>query len=154
MNKRKSTIYFIGIVIIIGLALLILSSSRKTPVSGLPVEKIPPKKSISIITPEDIGLSLSKSTDDKKIVFEVTKIKDIASLDYNLTYASKDRISRAVVVRLNDVNKTGVPVRQEILLGKCDSANACTYYQEVQDIKLVLNIVKVNGAKVQVKKTL
>lgn len=148
--KNRNLIIFsiIGLIILIGGGFLVLSSNKKAPVQ---VEQIPQEEKITIMKPEDIGLSLTVSSDNHKVILEVTNTKDIRGLDYELSYTSKGDIPRGIIGHI-DVKQTGKSVRQEITLGTC--SDVCHYDQDISDIKLILKVTKADGSISQVEKSL
>ena len=147
-NKKIITFLAIGAIILIGGGIFILSSNKKpAPV----IEQVPQEEQITIMKPEEIGLSLTASIDKKKIVLEVANTKDITGLDYELSYTSKGDIPRGVIGHIS-VPQAGKSVRQEITLGTC--SDVCHYDQDVSNIKLILKVVKTDGSTSQVSQSL
>ena len=77
---------------------------------------------------------------NKKVIMEITKVEDISSLEYQLSYASKGDIPRGAIGTLEPKGK---PVKQEIVLGTC--SDVCHYDQEVSDIKLLVRVTKTDN---------
>ena len=147
-NKKIITFLAIGAIILIGGGIFILSSNKKpAPV----IEQVPQEEQITIMKPEEIGLSLTASIDKKKIVLEVANTKDITGLDYELSYTSKGDIDRGVNGTI-EVKQFGQPVKREIDLGTC--SDICHYDQDVSNIKLILKVVKTDGSTSQVSQSL
>ena len=147
-NKKIITFLAIGAIILIGGGIFILSSNKKpAPV----IEQVPQEEQITIMKPEEIGLSLTTSIDKKKIILEVANTKDITGLDYELSYTSKGDIPRGVIGHIS-VPQAGKSVRQEITLGTC--SDVCHYDQDVSNIKLILKVTKIDGTTSQVSKSL
>jgi hypothetical protein len=126
-----------------------MSSGKKT--APVPIAQVPSEEIISIIKPEEIGLSLTSSNDNKKVILEVANTKDISGLDYELSYTSKGDIPRGVIGHI-DIKVAGKPVTQDITLGTC--SDVCHYDQDVSDIKLILKVTKTDGSTSQVEKSL
>ena len=148
MNKKLVTFLIVGLFILIGGGLLVMSGSKKAePV----VEQAPVEEQISTIKPEDIGLSLTASNDGRKVILEVKNTKGLAGLDYELSYTSKGDIPRGVIGHI-DIKVEGKPVKQEIILGTC--SDVCHYDEDVSDIKLILKVAKTDGTVSQVSKSL
>ena len=147
-NKKIITFLAIGAIILIGGGIFILSSNKKpAPV----IEQVPQEEQITIMKPEEIGLSLTTSIDKKKIILEVANTKDITGLDYELSYTSKGDIPRGVIGHI-DIKQEGKRVLQEITLGTC--SDVCHYDQDVSNIKLILKVVKTDGSTSQVSQSL
>lgn len=148
--KNKNLIIFsvVGAVVLVVVGVLVLLGSKKTePVA----EQMPAEEQVSIIKPEEIGLSLTASQDNRKIILEVENTNDISGLDYELSYISKGDIPRGVIGHI-DIKVAGKPVTQEITLGTC--SDVCHYDEDVSDIKLILKVAKTDGTTSQVEKSL
>ena len=112
---------------------------------------MPAEDKVSAISPEEIGLSLTKSADDKKVILEVANTEGVSGFDYELSYISKGDIPRGVIGHI-DIKQIGKSVKQEITLGTC--SDVCHYDQEVSNIKLILKVTKTNGTVAQAEKSL
>lgn len=146
-NKKLITFLVIGLVFLLG-GFLVLSSNKKAePV----VEQSPIEEQITVIKPEDIGLSLTAASDNRKVILEVANTEGLAGLDYELSYISKGDIPRGVIGHI-DIKAAGKPVSQEITLGTC--SDVCHYDEDVSDIKLILKVAKTDGTTSQVEKSL
>lgn len=148
--KNKNLIIFtvIGLAILIGGGVFVLSSKKSAPT---PVAQVPAEEVVSTMKPEEIGLSLTASSDNKKVILEVAGTKDITGLDYELSYTSKGDIPRGVIGHI-DIKQAGKKVLQEITLGTC--SDVCHYDQDVANIKLILKVAKTDGSTSQVEKSL
>lgn len=148
-SKNLITFLVIGLVVLIGGGLLVLSSGKKA--APAQVEQIPAEEKVTIIKPEEIGLSLTASADNRKVILEVANTKDISGLDYELSYTSKGDIPRGVIGHI-DIKQAGKKALQEITLGTC--SDVCHYDQDVSNIKLILKVAKTDGSVSQVEKSL
>lgn len=149
--KNKNLVIFlvIGLIVLVGGGFLIMSKSKKA--APVQVEQIPQEEKVTTIKPEDIGLTLSASADNRKVILEVKNTEGLLGLDYELSYTSKGDIPRGVIGHI-DVKVAGKPVTQEIVLGTC--SDVCHYDQDVSDIKLILKVAKTDGSTSSVEKTL
>jgi len=148
-NKNLVIVLAIGLIILVGGGFLIMSKSKKT--APVQVDQTPLEEKIMTIKPEDIGLTLSASADNRKVIFEVSNTDNIAGLDYELSYTSKGDIPRGIIGHI-DVKVAGKPVTQEIVLGTC--SDVCHYDQDVSDIKLIVKVAKTDGSVSKVEKSL
>lgn len=149
MKNRKLIIFLvIGLVVLIGGGFLVMSSNKK---AEPPQEQAPVEEQISVIKPEEIGLTLTASKDNRKVILEVANTQSLTGLDYELSYTSKGDISRGVIGHI-DIKVVGKPVTQEITLGTC--SDVCHYDENVSDIKLILKVAKTDGTISQVEKSL
>lgn len=138
----------IGLVLLVGGGFLVSSGNKKVePV----VKQVPLEEQVSVIKPEEIGLSLTVSGDKRKVIFEVTNTEDISGLDYQLSYTSKGDIPRGAIGNI-DIKIAGKPIIQEIPLGTC--SDVCHYDEDVSDIRLILKVSKTDGTTSQVEKSL
>lgn len=147
-NKNLIVVLVIGLIVLVGGGFFILSSRKPAPA---PAVVVPSEETVSVLKPEDIGLSLTSSIDNKKVILEVVNTTDISGLDYELSYTSKGDIPRGVIGHI-DVKVPGKSVTQEITLGTC--SDVCHYDQDVSNIKLILKVVKTDGSTSQVEKSL
>lgn len=148
-NKKLITFLIIGLIVLVGGGFLVVSSNKKTVPTQ--VEQIPQEEKISTIKPEDIGLVLTASRDNRKVILEVKNTGGLAGLDYELSYTSKGDIPRGVIGHI-DIKQEGKPVRQEVTLGTC--SDVCHYDEDVSDIKLILKVAKTDGTISSVEKSL
>ena len=149
--KNKNLIIFliVGLVILIGAGALILSSNKK--VAPVQIDQTPQEEKITVIKPEDIGLTLTAEADNRKVILEVNNTQGLVGFDYELSYTSKGDIPRGVIGHI-DVKQPGQLVKQEIILGTC--SDVCHYDEDVSDIKVVLKVAKTDGSTASVEKSL
>ena len=114
-------------------------------------EQAPAEEQVSVIKPEEIGLTLTAASGNRKIILEVENTEGLVGLDYELSYTSKGDIPRGVIGHI-DIKEEGISVRQEITLGTC--SDVCHYDEDVSSIKLILKVAKTDGSVSQVEKSL
>jgi len=139
----------VGILLIVGGGFFVMSSNKKA--APAPVEETPAEEQVVAISPEEIGLSLEQSSDNRKVILEVTNTEGLAGLDYELSYIAKGELPRGVIGHI-DVKQAGKAVRQEITLGTC--SDVCHYDEDVSNIKLILKVTKTDGTVSQAEKVL
>lgn len=150
MKNRNLVIgLVIAAVVLIGVGAFILLSSKKS--APVQVAQVSSEDVVSIMKPEDIGLSLTAATNGKELILEVADTEGISGLDYELSYTSKGDIPRGVIGHI-DVKVAGKPVIQEITLGTC--SDVCHYDEDVANINLILKVAKTDGSTSQVEKSL
>lgn len=149
-NKSLIMIIAVALVILLGIGGFIFFSNKKS-VPTVEITQPSPEEEVATIKPEEIGLSLAASTDNKKVVLKVEKTDGISGLDYELSYTAKGDIPRGVIGHI-DVKSPGKEVSQEIVLGTC--SDVCHYDQDVKDIKLILKVAKADGSAAQIEQTL
>jgi hypothetical protein len=147
--KNKSLIIYIiiGLIIVAGIAAFVFFGKK----TAAPVAQVSPEEVVSTMKPEDIGLTLTASSDMKEVVFEVSNTKDISGLDYELDYISKGDIPRGVMGQVS-ITQPGAKVSKHITLGTC--SDVCHYDQDVSNIKIVVKVSKTDGTVSQVEKAL
>lgn len=137
----------IGLVLLVG-GFLVLSGNKK---AEPPQEQAPLEEQISVIQPEDIGLTLTIASGNRAVIFEVKNTKGLAALDYELSYISKGDIPRGAIGHI-DIKEEGKPVKQEVTLGTC--SDVCHYDENVSDVKLILKVTKTDGTTSQAEQSL
>lgn len=111
------------------------------------------EEEVEEVSSESLGLTLSARGDKKAVKFEMTNIRDIASIDYELSYLAKGDIPRGVIGHI-DVNPAEKKIASDFLdLGSC-SRSVCKYDEGVTSVKLVVKITKTDGKMLQAKKEL
>lgn len=148
-NKNLLIGLVILAVVLVGGGMLVLSSNNKT--EPVVVEQMPSEEQVVVVKPEEIGLTLTASADNRKVILGVANTSDISGLDYELSYTSKGDIPRGAIGHI-DIKQPGKAVTQGLTLGTC--SDVCHYDQEVTDIKVILKVVKTDGTTVQVEKSL
>lgn len=144
MNKK--------IIIIIVIILLVVGGAGSYLILGRSSsgkESLPPQiqqEVIPTIPPSELGLTLSARSDNKALILEMTKLKDISAVDYELSYTSKGNISRGAIGHI-DIKPTDTGIKRAIVLGTC--SDVCHYDEEVSNIKLILKITKTDGKAYQ-----
>lgn len=162
MNKKKASMIIVGIVIflvIIG-GVFVFSSrngSEKTK-DGNATNEI----TIGTLAPNEIGLKLVLSNSNKKVKVFVEKLSDIKSLEYDISYeadipaselASGDeggRVERGFSDEVNISASQSTYESKEFDLGSC-SRNVCRYDTGVNEVKIIMKVVKKDGKVYEVK---
>ncbi len=132
------------IVLIVGGVYLVTRKSAIAPVTQTQ------EQTIATLKPEDIGLMLFMSADGKKVILEIDKTDDIASIDYELSYTSTGEIPRGAIGHVDVV--AGKKITKEITLGTC--SDVCHYDEGVSNIKIVVKVTKIDGNVFQVEESL
>lgn len=114
------------------------------------------------LSPEQLGLTMEASPDNKKVKFGVEKASDIKSMEYQITYEADStaqekseggdaRVQRGIT---GQADVKGSKYSSDWLdLGSC-SKNVCRYDTGVKSIQLTLKVVKKDGKTFEVEKTL
>ncbi|HZJ18671.1 MAG TPA: hypothetical protein VFD45_03580 [Patescibacteria group bacterium] len=140
MNKK----YLIPLIAAISLILVggavYLFSQRNSSNQASLIE--PTMEVIPTIMPSDIGLTLTPGADGKRLYMEITNTKDIAGVDYELSYTTTDDIPRGAIGHV-DIKTPGQKIKQEIILGTC--SDVCHYDKDITNIKLIVKVTKTNG---------
>ncbi len=104
------------------------------------------------LSPEEIGLELKASPDNKKVQFTIAKLEGITAIEYELTYdadataqeiseGAEDRIPRAVLGEAEIKSGQKTYESPWLDLGSC-SKNVCKYDSGIESINLILNLTK------------
>lgn len=119
---------------------------------------------VKTVDPEEIGLSMEATEDNKKVLFKIGKAEGIESIEYELVYEAdlppaerleggEDRVTRQVSGEA-EVEKGQSSFESEPLdLGSC-SRNVCKYDQGVDKVDLTLKITKSDNVTLQVTDSL
>jgi hypothetical protein len=146
-NKNSIIVLFAVLILIAGIVLFLVINKKTAQVA---VEQTPSEDKVTEIKPEDIGLTLTASADNHKLILGVAKTAGITKLDYELDYTKKGDIPIGVFG--HPQISSGQAVRQEIVLGTC--SDVCHYDEDVTNIKLTLKVTKTDGTVDQVEKAL
>lgn len=153
-NNRKAVDFFKKYkILIITLVVLVLLGGGyylflgRTSSKPIPLQTQVPEEVIPTISPSDLGLVATLRDDKKAIKFEITNIKDIASVDYQISYTKEvngeqvpEGLIGEVKVKPQD-QKISINYRE---FGTCSSGK-CRYDKVVSSIKLTLKITKTDG---------
>lgn len=149
MKNSRNILIAAGVVLLLLIIGGVIVLTTKKTVKTTPVA-VQQEQAIPTIVASEIGLSLTMSSDGKKVIMQIAKTTGLSSVDYELSYTSKGDIPRGAIGHV-DV-KTGQPINQEITLGTC--SDVCHYDQDVTNIKLVLKVTKLDGNVYQVEQSL
>jgi len=147
-NKNQIIVLIVIAVLIVGALAFFALNRKAAPVQV--TEQVPVEEKVSTIKPEDIGLTLTATQNNQKVILEVANTTGIAKLDYELDYTKKGDIPVGVIGE--PTVKPGQPVKQEIVLGTC--SDVCHYDEDVSNIKLTLKVTKTDGSVSQTVQTL
>lgn len=149
-NKIVAGVIVIVVVVAVAGAGFFLMRSKGTQTNTPPGDQT---QNIKKLSPEDIGLALSLSTDKRAVEMEVSKLTGIKSIEYEVSYDAEappdtsgdegsvgGSIPRGVVASPIEVKPGQSVIKKEVLLGTC-SSNVCKYDKVTSDIKF---LVKVN----------
>ncbi len=126
-------------------------------------EPVVQDQSVQSISAEDLGLTLTTKPDGKAVMFEITKLDGIKSLEYELVYEAdstaaeiaeggEPRVQRGIT---GDADTSGKSTFESewLDLGSC-SRNVCRYDSGVESVSLTLKLNKADGKILQSEKTL
>jgi len=139
------------LIVLLGVGFFLLSSNKDTPEQAVVEEETPIEETVDVLSPQDIGLVLTKNINNAKVIMEISNTDDILSLDYELSYIAKGDIPRGVIGHIEN-KSSGKPIKQEIVLGTC--SDVCHYDEDVTNITLLLKVVKKDNAVYSVEKSL
>lgn len=145
MNQK--TYIIIGAVVLALLAVaggfFFYTKSASQPVAAPQAQE---EQQVLTLKPEDIGLTLSPIASGKfagnGVDMSITKLSDISSIDYELSYNSKGDIPRGAIGHI-DVKAGQSNVDQQLPYGTC--SDVCHFDSEVSAVKITLKITKQDG---------
>lgn len=154
MLKNKNLIIIaiavIAVILVgVGIFLFTKSASQKPVVT----QQVPDQQVLTL-SPADIGLSLSTITSgkfvDHGVQMAISKVSDITSVDYELSYTSKGDIPRGAIGHI-DVKPTDATIQQQLPFGTC--SDVCHFDQDVTNVKMTLKVTKKDGKIYSVDQT-
>lgn len=146
MKNNKNLIIAGVIVLLLLVGGGIFLAAKKSPKPAISVQQ---SEEILTLSPDDIGLSLTKGKDENRIIMRVNKVGGIRAIEYQLSYKSAGDIPRGVI---GNAEATGKPIEKEIYMGTC--SDVCHPDKEISDIKIILKVTKTDGKVYQVEKSL
>lgn len=148
-KKYKVLVGLLVLIVAIGSSFYFFNLKNKSEQTLAP--ETPQEEKIKEISLEDIGLTLTPSSDKRAIIMEVTKLGGISSLEYEVTYdaevvAEGERTTapRGVVGSPIEVKPSDEKISREITLGTC-SGKVCKYDKVVGPLKIVMKVNFENG---------
>ncbi len=147
-NLQKNKIVLIGIIVILvlGVSGFIFMQSRSSATPETVIEEV---SNVKPLKPEDIGLELSITQDNKIIQLVASKIDGISSIEYDVSYDAEvsedgqDFVATRGVTGTLDTNGKS-EVSKDIDLGTC-SRNVCKYDKVVSEITFNIRVNFANG---------
>lgn len=149
MKNNKIIIIVVAVVVLI-LAVLVsyflfYQGNSKTT-KAQPQTVMQQDEAIPTLMPADVGLSINLikmgKFADNGIELTVTKIVDIAAIDYEMAYTSKGNIPRGAIGHV-DIKPTDTVFTQQLPFGTC--SDKCHFDTEVANIKVTMKISKKDG---------
>lgn len=142
--KNKAVVIAIVIILLVlgGYFAFLGNRISKQPVSQEIKEEVVPT-----VNPSDLGLQLFVRSDKKAVRFEMDNAKDIALVEYQISYTKEvnnEQVPEGLIgeVRPKQADKKiAIDYRE---LGTC-SAKVCRYDTVVSPVRLTLKISKTNG---------
>lgn len=148
--KNSKILIIAGIIVLVGvIGFLVWKNKQKSIEVTAPVIE----EKVEEISAQDLGLTLEARADKKAVKFEITNIKDIASIDYELSYLAKGDIPRGVIGHIDVKSGDKKIVSNFLDLGTC-SRSVCKYDEGVTSVSLLVKINKTDGKVLQAQKEL
>lgn len=143
---RNNKLLLIGgaVVIVLLVGGLVVLSNKSTPQNTTPAVE---QQSVPTISADEIGLTLGPGKDKQNVIAKVSKIENIKSLDYQLSYVAKGGIPRGILGSIK-VQKG----YDEIYLGTC--SDVCHPDSNVTNIKIIVKVTKTDGKVYQAETSL
>lgn len=157
MQNKNYIIIGVIALLLVGVGGFFFLSNR----SGDPVAPVDESldEEVITLTPEEIGLVLEASANNKQVKFIIGKPEGITELEYELSYEADaaggedERISRGVAGE-DELDGTEETYESKFLdLGSC-SSGTCRYDTGVTSVNLLLKLTKSDGKVYQVEDSL
>lgn len=148
ISRLKQNKPLLGVVLIIALGILIsglyfLAPKNKSNLNN-PTSSF--DEQIETISPKEIGLEVTVRSDNRAIMFEITKPDGIKHVEYQITYTKDldgEEVSEGIFGEMN-IAEDGITKTDFREFGTCSSGR-CRYDQGVRDVKIILKITKDDG---------
>lgn len=156
MKTNKTLIISVLVILLItaGAGYYILVANKSTASNEANITSTESAQEIiPTIDPVDLGVKLTLRSDKRAVKFEITNIKDITSVDYEVTYLAQGTIPRGMIGTIEAQPGDKKIETKYLDLGSCSSGK-CKYDEGVTSIKLVLKISKSDGNTYSSEKSL
>ncbi len=146
MNKKVLIISGIVllVLVVLGGVLLFVNNNASDPEDS----PNPFNENLIEMSAEDVGLTLSSQQNNQQIVMEITKLDEVDSFEYELSYDAVENgevVSRGTFGSGPNPDEKGSSIIKRVMdLGTC-SAGKCKYDKGVGEVVLSLRINLKNG---------
>lgn len=150
MNKKILIIVLFLVIVAAAGGYFVLSnnkSSKPQEVTEQSQEEV-----IPTIAPSELGFTVDVRSDKKAVKFSLENIKDISSVDYEISYLAKGNIPRGAIGHVEVKEGASTLESNYIDLGSCSSGK-CKYDEGVTSVKVILKINKTDGKVYQSEKS-
>jgi hypothetical protein len=129
------------IIIVAGAILVTVNNAKKTPVTQETNED-----SIVNMKPEDIGLTLTPSSDNKELELHIGDVSKFSEYDYTVSYDAVEdgQTVEKGVIGSGKINSGDTSVDKSITLGTC-SSGTCRYDKGIKKIEFDIKLQLKNG---------
>lgn len=154
---RDKKVIIIGGVLAIFVAGVVFYLLSTKPAINSNVVPVVEEEIIDSLTPQEVGLDLFPTKNNRYITFTLDKLDGISQIEYEISYNATVE-DNVVLQGLNgevgedDINKGTVTV--ERILGTCSTGGKCRFDEGVTGAKILLKITKTNGKVYQVEKSI
>ena len=136
-------------------------SKKTSPVADTTTSNQTAEQQVLTLKPEDIGLTLTRTTYTKKsppgpaLHMEITKLNGIKSVDCEIHYShatdTGDRTTEGLLCNL-DVKSGMSTISQDFPFATC--SDVCHYQKDVKDVEAIIKVAKDDGKTYQVDQKL
>ena len=152
--KNKNLIIIVLVVVVLIGGFIFYQSQQNQQKKIAQDQDLIQQEVIPTISPDELGLILTARSDKRAVTFEVTNIKGITVVDYEVSYLAKGSIPRGAIGHIEvKAGITKIVPEKWIDLGTCSSGK-CKYDEGVTSVKLILKIIKEDGKTYQAEKSL
>lgn len=159
MFKDKRIIIAVAAIVLIVIGGFYMMSSKKSKTADK--EPTFADQTIPTLKPEDIGLTMELSGNNRQVRFVIDKTDDIEKIEYEITYDADNPEARGGDGEVPDRTPRGFggeetlsdsgPFESKFFdLGTC-SSGTCRYDTGVEEIKLLVKVTKKDGKVYQVE---
>jgi len=153
---KKAVIIFICVIVIgvlVGGGFYFFSKNNVQKQKAEPVKE--ESLVIPTLTPEEIGLKLTKSTSGQfaghGVVMTISRLDGIDSIECEFTYNAGD-LPRGGICKSVTVKPGDTIIKQEYPYGTC--SNVCHFDKDISDVKMIVKVTKKDGKTYQVDASL
>ena len=145
MNKKLLLIggvLLILLIIIGGILFFINASSTPNEEEGIITENF------IELSPEDVGLTLESQQNNQQLVMEMTKLDDVESFEYELSYDAVENgetVSRGTFGSGPNPDEEGNSTIRRVMDLGTRSSGKCKYDKDVTEVMLTLRVNLNNG---------
>lgn len=160
-NKTFIIVAVVALVLILGGGGFFLLSKRSAPSADTASSNQSSEQQVLTMKPEDIGLTLTRTTYTKKsppgpaLHMEITKLNGVKSVDCEIHYShatdTGERTTEGLLCNL-EVKSDMSTISQDFPFATC--SDVCHYQKDIKDVEAIIKVSKDDGKTYQVDQKL